>query len=90
MTFVTRALLLLFLGSAVFLTIRLAVPEAEFRLDPQAALRLLDDMREIAHARNEPALWEQWANAATNIVTDLPSHDPQGNYPLPLATGRDL
>ena len=39
MTFVARALLLLFLGSAILLTIRLAAAEAEFRLDPEAALR---------------------------------------------------
>ena len=39
MSFITRALLLVFLGSAVLLTIRLAVAEANFRLDPQAELR---------------------------------------------------
>ncbi len=35
----SRSALLLFCGSALFLTIRLAVAEAGFRLDPEAALR---------------------------------------------------
>ena len=39
MALAVRVLLLLFLGSAFFLTIRLIVAEAEFRLDPEAALR---------------------------------------------------
>lgn len=43
MTFVVRPLLLVFLGSAVILTLRLAIAEARFRLDhrlnPEAALR---------------------------------------------------
>jgi tetratricopeptide (TPR) repeat protein len=38
-TFAVRALLLLFLGFASLLTIRLAVAEADFRLDPRSALR---------------------------------------------------
>jgi tetratricopeptide (TPR) repeat protein len=38
MALAVRALLLLFLGSAFFLTIRLIVAEAEFRLYPEAAL----------------------------------------------------
>ncbi len=38
MTLAARSLLLLFFGAALFLTIRLAVAEADFRLDPEAAL----------------------------------------------------
>ncbi len=38
MALAVRGLLLLFLGSAFFLTIRLIVAEAEFRLHPEAAL----------------------------------------------------
>lgn len=38
MTLAVRSLLLLFVGAALFLTIRLAVAEADFRLDPEAAL----------------------------------------------------
>ena len=38
MTLAVRSLLLLFFGSALFLTIRLAVAEADFRLDPESAL----------------------------------------------------
>ena len=34
-------------------------------------------MREVADNRNEPALWEPWARAATNIVADLGVRDPQ-------------
>jgi tetratricopeptide (TPR) repeat protein len=37
--FVIRALLLVFLGSTLILAIRLAVAEADFRLDPGSALR---------------------------------------------------
>jgi len=39
LSIVARALLLVFLGSAILLTTRLAVAEAEFRLGPEAALR---------------------------------------------------
>jgi len=35
----SRSVLLLVLGSAFCITIRLAIAEVEFRLDPQAALR---------------------------------------------------
>ncbi|MGH9648057.1 MAG: hypothetical protein ACRD4E_14700 [Bryobacteraceae bacterium] len=39
MTFAARALLLMFLGSAVLLVIRLAATEAAFRQNPEAAMR---------------------------------------------------
>ena len=38
MTLAIRSLLLVFLGSALLLTIRLAVAEADYRLDPESAL----------------------------------------------------
>jgi len=38
MTIAVRSLLLLFVGAVLFLTIRLAVAEADFRLDPESAL----------------------------------------------------
>ncbi|MCI0600713.1 MAG: hypothetical protein L0Y60_14560, partial [Beijerinckiaceae bacterium] len=43
--------------------------------DLDAARALLADMRAVADARGEPALWEQWAKAATNLMFDLSSRD---------------
>ena len=44
--------------------------------DPVAARALLDDMRGVAQARGEAALWELWARAAVNLMADLRSRDP--------------
>ncbi len=44
--------------------------------DPVAARAMLDDMRGVAEARSEAALWEQWAQAAFNVMNDLRSRDP--------------
>ncbi|MCI0600171.1 MAG: hypothetical protein L0Y60_11755, partial [Beijerinckiaceae bacterium] len=43
--------------------------------DLDAARALLADMRAVAEARGEPALWELWAKAATNLMIDLSSRD---------------
>ena len=45
MLLAVRSALLLFFGSAIFLTIRLAVAEAEFRLHPETALHSLPWLR---------------------------------------------
>jgi hypothetical protein len=46
--------------------------------DPQAARRLLDDLRDFAQARNGPGLWwESWAQAAFKLANDLVARDPQ-------------
>ena len=44
--------------------------------DPAAARALLDDMRAVADKRDEAALWEPWAKAATNLLDDLRGRDP--------------
>lgn len=44
--------------------------------DPAAAWSLLNDVRGVAEAHGEAALWEEWARAAFNLMIDLQSRDP--------------
>lgn len=44
--------------------------------DPVAARALLDDMRDVAAARDEAPLWEMWAMAVHELIIDVGSRDP--------------
>lgn len=74
MTLLFRALLLLFLGSAVFLTIRLAEAEAEFRLEPGATPRsaLNEESPEELHAAVSlnPRLSSAWIQLGLDAEAD--------------------
>jgi tetratricopeptide (TPR) repeat protein len=61
-----RSVLLLFLGSALFLAVRLAVAETEYRLDPGAALHSLFWLRAANLARYESSPVELRAALSLN------------------------
>jgi hypothetical protein len=44
--------------------------------DPIAARALLDNMRDVAAARDETTLWKTWAYAALGLVDEFASSDP--------------
>ncbi|EGW23135.1 hypothetical protein [Methylobacter tundripaludum] len=62
--------------------------------DPDAARALLDDLRRVATARDEPTVWREWAKAAHNLMLGLQSRDPDAGRALlndirSMATVRD-
>lgn len=50
--------------------------------DPVAARVLLDNMRNVAAARDETALWKTWTYAALGLMDDLASSDPIAAWTL--------
>ena len=66
MLLVVRSVLLLFFGSAVFFTARLAVAEAEFRLHPETALHSLSWLRAANLDRDEASPGELRAALTLN------------------------
>jgi hypothetical protein len=46
-----------------------------FSCDLEAARALLAEMRSVAQEHGEPALWAEWAKAATNLMNDLGPRD---------------
>jgi pimeloyl-ACP methyl ester carboxylesterase len=50
--------------------------------DPGAARVLLDNMRNVAAARDEIALWKTWSYAALGLMDDLASSDPIAAWTL--------